>query len=95
MRDWLCKIICRDRSTVRENNDTDRKWDIEARVRDLRRRIAQLRARIGQSTDDTSAQRVFAPEEEPLQRQSVDERGSASRPSQADDLKAKLLGKKQ
>lgn len=68
--------------------------ETEKRIAELRNRIAQLRARIGQSTDDTSAQRVFAPEEETLQRQSVDERGSASRPSQADDLKAKLLGKK-
>lgn len=68
--------------------------ETEQKLADLRNRIAQLRARIGQSTDDTSAQRIFVPEEETLQRQSVDERGSASRPSQADDLKARLLGKK-
>lgn len=91
MRDWLCKIICRDRSTVRENNDTDREWDIEARVRDLRRRIEEQKRAVGYYTSQPTIIGSNGKILEQTQQQNKDP--EIVKPD-LDDLKAKLLGKK-
>lgn len=68
--------------------------DREQTLRNLKSRIEELRARIERPTDVPPISRVHLSEKTEDAIQSVDTTGSSSRPSEANDLKAKLLGLK-
>lgn len=91
MRDWLCKILCRNKSTERENNGTYTEWDIEARVRDLRRRIEEQKRAVGYYTPQSSVVRSNEKILESPPQRNIE---STTKNTELNDLKAKLLGKK-
>lgn len=64
-------------------------------IKDLRDRIARLRERIGQSTDIASVQSIQISEEEKTGSKNTDSAASTGRISEADDLKARLIKRKQ
>lgn len=66
--------------------------DREQTLRNLKSRIEELRARIERPADVPPISRVHLSEKTEDAIQSVDTTGSSSRPSEANDLKAKLLG---
>ena len=98
MREWLCKIICRNMgatSTVAERANSDRQnstLDLEAKVRDIRRRIAEQNRRLNRYS--TSGD-IRKPKETNFKEEKVDTTPErASRNAEMNALKAKLMGNK-
>ena len=69
--------------------------DREQAIKELRDRIARLRERIGQSTDVSPVPGIQIPEEEKTISKNIDSAASTGRTNEADDLKARLIKRKQ
>lgn len=90
MRQWLCKIICRDTTEGEDNGRMDA-ISMEQRILDIRRRIDEQRARIAYSetrSSITTHNESISPETP-----SVDQ-ARKTKETELADLKAKLMGKK-
>ena len=98
MREWLCKIICRNlgaTNTVAERATHDREnntLDLEAKVRDIRRRIAEQNKRLNRYS--TSGD-IRQSKETNFKKEKVDTTPErTSREAELNSLKAKLMGNK-
>jgi len=97
MREWLCKIICKNMgatSTVAEraNSGQSSTVDLETKVRDIRRRIAEQNRRLDRYS--TSGD-IRQPKETSFKEEKVDTTPErASRNAEMNALKAKLMGNK-
>ena len=98
MREWLCKIICRNMgatNTVAERANSDRQnstLDLEAKVRDIRRRISEQNRRLDRysTPGDTSK-----PKERSVTQKDLGPTSErASKDAEMNALKAKLTRKK-
>ena len=90
MRQWLCKIICRN-TTEGEGNGRMEAISMDERIRDIRRRIDEQKARIAYS--ETQSGTTIHNESIPSETQVV-EQVPKTKDTELNDLKAKLLGKK-
>jgi hypothetical protein len=91
MRQWLCKIICRDTTEGEDNGRMDAIL-MEQRIRDIRRRIEEQRARLGHTQARSTT--IHRTNEVAQQKPNVDPTREAKN-AELNNLKAKLLGKKQ
>lgn len=97
MRKWLCKIICGNMGAAntaaeRANSGQSSTVDLEAKIRDIRRRISEQNRRLDRysTPGDTSKPKERSVTQKDLG--TTSER--ASKNAEMNDLKAKLMGKK-
>jgi len=98
MRQWLCRIICGNKGatdTVAERANSDRQnstVDLEAKVRDIRRRIAEQNRRLNRNS---TSRDIRQPKERSITQENLDTTSkTASRDTELNALKAKLMGKR-
>lgn len=90
MREWLCKIICR--NTIEgEDNGRMEAISMEQRIRDIRRRIDEQKARIAYTEAQSEPTRY---DEQILQETPSVDPIQKTKETELADLKAKLTGKK-
>lgn len=90
MREWLCKIICRN-TIEEEDNGRMETISMEQRIRDIRRRIDEQKAQIAYS--EARSQPTRYNESIPSETQVMDQ-VQKTKETELADLKAKLTGKK-